>query len=203
MSDPQDGTPPAAPQQQPRPRSRPRRRPAQAHPQHEPPRAATTRAVTSRPNSSFMAPNQVLRSAKLRNPEGVTFRWEVAAVRGQPVENMLHGAVMAGYRPVRMEDLAEDCPYRIALQLLPNQDGMLRFGGLVGMVIDNQLLAERRAEVQAEVDRNTNAVNRMHAIQEEVRQTSRGSLPTEVVQDEAKIEFGTAAYQNLPGGATR
>lgn len=208
MDDLDDGPGPTAPQPQQPPQqpTRPGAKPKAKHargPRHEerterpPSREALTRAAEERPNATFLAPNQVLQAPRLRHPAGKTFRWEVEFVRGQKVQAPVQQAIMGGYLPVRYEDLADDCPYRLGMEVLGSQDGILRHGGLVGMMIKDEILHRRRAITQREVDANTSAVNRMHAIQDDVRQTTVGRLPTEIVQDQSRVEFGQAAYRNL------
>ena len=167
----------------------------------QPSRAAVTREATARVAvAQDLRPNSVLAAPRLRDP-GKHFRWVREAVLGQPDQLAVQTAVRDGFRPVMIADLAEDDEFRVAAELLqadPSKSGVLRYGGLIGMVFDEELNERRRAIAQQGVDASASSAHAVFGIEQQVNE-GRGGLPVFHEDRGSRVERGAAADPSMMG----
>lgn len=158
-----------------------------------PSREASSRAAYERITPQEFQPNKILAAPRLLDP-GKHFRWVREKILGQPDELAIQSAIADGYRPVRIEDLEPDDRYRMTAELLSadgSKTGVVRYGGLIGMVFDEGLQRQRRVSAQREVDQNTASAKAVFGVQQQVN-GGRGGLPVVHEDRGSRVEIGAA-----------
>lgn len=165
-------------------------------------RAADTRAAGARLTHRAYQPNSVLAAPKLK-ASGKRFRWVRETVQGHVDQTSIGTAIRAGFRPILIEDLADDCPFKITAELTQRDaaDGRLRYGGLLGMVLDEGLEEHRQAIIQEQVDAATDGARAVFDMQQQVN-GGRGGLPGEFRDLGSSVGIGEPTAATLRPGAS-
>jgi hypothetical protein len=141
-------------------------------------RSASTRNAETRAIVASMRPDNVLEAPRFKEP-GNHFRWVREKTLGQPDELAVQTAYRLGFRPVQLVDLADDDEFRLASEVVAGEakaTGVVRYGGLIGMVLNETLNARRRALAQQGVEDSTSSAHAVFGMQQQVG-VSRGGLP--------------------------
>lgn len=143
-------------------------------------RSASTRNAEARQIVADMRPDNVLEAPRFKDP-GKHFRWVRETVLGHVDQLAVQTAYRIGFRPVQVADLADDDEFRMASELGADHGGakgtgVVRYGGLIGMVLDETLNARRRAIAQQGVEDTTSSAHAVFGMQQQVG-VSRGGLP--------------------------
>lgn len=165
-----------------------------------PSRSAVTREADARAIVDDMRPDNVLEAPRFKDP-GKHFRWVREKVLGQADELAVQTAYRMGFRPVQVADLADDDEFRMASELGTDQGGakgtgMVRYGGLIGMVLDDKLNERRRARAQEGVEESTSSAHAVFGMQQQVG-VSRGGLPVFHEDLGSRAERGAAIDPSL------
>ena len=161
-------------------------------------RSASTREAEARMTPQDLQPNNLLAAPRFKNP-GKHFRWVREKILGDPDELSVQSAYRQGFRPVLMSDLADDDEFRMASEVMhgdPSKTGVVRYGGLIGMVYDDALNDRRRAVAQRSVDESTSSAHAIFGMEQQVGVT-RGGLPVFHEDLGSKAERGAAADPSL------
>jgi hypothetical protein len=164
----------------------------------QPARAASTRAQDARLTVQDIRPNNVLSAPRLKDA-GKHFRWVREKTLGQPDELAVQSAIRDGFRPVRIEDLADDDEFRMASELMldgGSANGVVRYGGLIGMVFDEELNRRRQAAAQRGVDLTTTSAHAVFGMEQQVG-VSRGGLPVFHEDLGSRAERGAAVDPSI------
>jgi hypothetical protein len=163
-----------------------------------PSRSAVTRDADARAIVDDMRPDNVLEAPRFNAP-GKHFRWVREKVLGQADELAVQTAIRMGFRPVQLSDLADDDEFRMASELVAGEarsTGVVRYGGLIGMVLDDGLNERRRARAQEGVEESTSSAHAVFGMQQQVG-VSRGGLPVFHEDLGSRAERGAAIDPSL------
>jgi hypothetical protein len=176
-----------------------------AHGRRPASRAAGTREQSQRLTHRHRRPNAALGTPRLKG-SGKVWRWVRELLRGVPDQPSVHSAIDEGYRPATLDDLADDDTLRRVAQLTAMSGGGtggtdgIRYGGLIGMIIDEEVERDRLAEIQEDVDASTDAANALFDMQREA-DGGRGGLPVVREDRGSYATSGSAAVKNSGMGA--
>lgn len=148
-------------------------------------REAKTRAAEERPDVGAYRPPQKIRMPVA--PPGFRYRWLAEFVNGHYQDNRLNEAMEEGWKLVHRDEIPED--YFIA----PQQDGLVRRGGLILAKIPESLAEGRKAYYANRSQEGVRAANQLQGVGDD-------TLPTEFQDRGSRVVEGREALAAMTGG---